>query len=176
MRHPPYRFERSRIVRQAWDDVPVYVRKLVAKEFVVDLLGVIDARERLGDGRDIFRQLNPLRRRQVEEFCRMVLQNDNGPAAKELIVMEIGFREPEIRNEMIGSWPGTCAGLARRIGHVRMLNGGVIISCSSPTSIFNGAAACSIAKSQGAREWRGARLGDPWAIALTPCFTRRYSA
>jgi len=41
MRDPPHRIERCRIAGQAWDDVPVDVRELVAEEFVVDLLGGI---------------------------------------------------------------------------------------------------------------------------------------
>ena len=41
VRHPPHRFQRGRIVRQTWNDVPVDVRELVAEEFVVDFFGVI---------------------------------------------------------------------------------------------------------------------------------------
>lgn len=42
MQDPPNRIERRRISGQAWDDVPVDVRELVAEEFIVDLLGIID--------------------------------------------------------------------------------------------------------------------------------------
>ena len=57
MRNPPHRFKRRRIVGQAWDDVPVDVGELVAEEFVVDLFGVIDLSECVGNGRDVFHQL-----------------------------------------------------------------------------------------------------------------------
>lgn len=42
----------------------------------------------------------------------MVSEDDDGPAGKELVIVEIGFRESEIRNEMIGSRPGFRAGFA----------------------------------------------------------------
>lgn len=160
MRDPPYRFERSRIVRQTRDDVPVDVGELIAEELVVDLLGIIDLRECLGDGGHILHQLNPFRRSQVEEFRCVALENNDSPPAKELIVVEVGFREAEIRNEMIGSRPGTCAGLARRVGHVRMCDGHYLISRPSTAPTFNDATGRSIAKLQCASEWRGARRGD----------------
>jgi len=120
MWHPPDWFERSGIVRQARDEVPMDVRQLVAEEFVVDLLGPIGLRERLGDQGHFFHQLHPFCRRQMEEFCRVALKDDNGPAGEELVFMEIGFRETEIHDDMIGSGPGFCAGLAGRIGHGRL--------------------------------------------------------
>lgn len=131
VRHPPHRVERSRVIRQAWNDVPVDVRKLVAQEFVVDFLGAIDLRERLGDGVHGFHQLNSFRRRQMEEFRCMALQDDDGPTAEKLIVVEIDFCESDMRNEMIGSWPGSCAGFARRVAHVRMFEERRLILCPS---------------------------------------------
>jgi len=67
------------------------VRELVAEEFVVDLLGVIDLREGLSDSRDFFHQLHAFRRRQVEEFRRVALKDHDGPAGEELVVVEIDF-------------------------------------------------------------------------------------
>ncbi len=120
MRHPPDRFERRGICGEAGDNVPVDVRQLVAEEFVVDLLGSIDLRERLGNQVHVFHQLHPFCRRQVEELRCVMLENEDGPAGEELIVMEVGLRHAEIRDDMIGSGPGLCAGLAGRIGHGRL--------------------------------------------------------
>ncbi len=58
MRDSPHRIEGRGISGQAWDDVPVDVRELVAEEFVVDLLGIIDLYEYPSDGRDVFHQLH----------------------------------------------------------------------------------------------------------------------
>lgn len=91
MRHAPHRFERSRIVRHARDDVPMNVRQLVAEEFVVDLLGSIGLCERVGDRGHVLHQPQSLRRRQVEQFRCVTLKDDDGPAGEELIIMEIGF-------------------------------------------------------------------------------------
>lgn len=120
MRYPPDWFERGGIVCQAWDEMPMYMRQLIAEEFVVDLLGPIDLRKGLGDLVHFFHQLHPFLRRQVEELCRVALKDEDGPAGEELILMEVGLRTPEICDEMVGSRPGPCAGLARRIGHGRL--------------------------------------------------------
>lgn len=120
MGYPPDRFERRGICGEARDDVPMDVRQLVAEEFVVDLSGSIDLCKRLGDEVHVFHQLHPFRRRQVKELRCMALEDEDGPAGKELIVVQIGFRESEIRDEMIGSRPGFCAGLAGGIGHGRL--------------------------------------------------------
>jgi len=117
MRHPPDWLEGGGVVCLARDEMPVDVRQLVAEEFVVDLCGPIGLRERLGDQGDVFHQLYPFCRRQMKEFCRVALKDDNGPAGEELIVMQVDLRDAEIRDEMIGSGPGLCAGLAGRIGH-----------------------------------------------------------
>ncbi len=120
MRHQPDWFERRGVRGEAGDNVPVDVRQLVAEEFVVDLLGSIDLRERLGDPVYVFHQLYPFHRRQVKELRCVTLENEDGPAGEKLIVVQIGFRESEIRDDMIGSGPGLCAGLAGMIGHGRL--------------------------------------------------------
>lgn len=120
MGYPPDRLERRGICGEAGDYMPVDVRQLVAEEFVVDLLGPIGLCERLGDQIHFFHQLHPFCWRQMKEFCRVALKDDNGPAGEELVFMEIGFRESEIHDDMIGSGPGFCAGLTGRIGHGRL--------------------------------------------------------
>lgn len=120
MGYPPDRFERRGVGGEAGDDVPVDVRQLVAEEFVVDFLGPIGLGERLGDLVHVFHQLHPFRRRQVKELRCVTLEDEDGPAGEELIVMEVGRRNAEIRDDMIGSGPGLCAGLAGRIGHGRL--------------------------------------------------------
>ena len=47
MLHTPDRFERGRVVREAGNKVPMDVGKLVAKQFVVDLAGLVDLAERI---------------------------------------------------------------------------------------------------------------------------------
>jgi hypothetical protein len=42
MLHPPHWFEGVWVAGQTGNHMPVYMRELVAKEFVVDLLGLID--------------------------------------------------------------------------------------------------------------------------------------
>ncbi len=117
MLHLPYWFERSRIAGEARDDVPVDMGELVAQEFVIDLLSLINLCNSLGDQIYLFHELKPLRRRQVKEFRGVAVEDDYRPAGKELIVMEKGFRQSEIRNEMIVSRPNGLAGLACRVAH-----------------------------------------------------------
>ncbi len=117
MLHPPDWFEGGRVVREAGDEVPVDVGELVAEEFVVDLPGLIDLAKSFGDQVHFFHQLHPLRGGQLEEFCCMAFEDDDCPAGKELIVMEIGFGQSEVGDGMVGARPGALAGFARRVGH-----------------------------------------------------------
>ena len=117
MLYPPDRFERSWVVRAAWDDVPMNMRKLVAEEFVVDLLGFKDLRENLGDQIRFFYQLNPLSWCQVKELRGMPLKNHHRPSGEKLIVMEIGVRQSKVGDEMVLPRPGALAGFACRVGH-----------------------------------------------------------
>ena len=49
MLYPPHWFERSRVVGQSGNHMPVDVGELVAEEFVIDLLGLIDLSQDFGD-------------------------------------------------------------------------------------------------------------------------------
>ncbi len=106
MLYPPHWFERGGVVREAWDDVPVDVRELVAQEFIVDLPGFTDLGQGLGHQVYLLHQLNPFRRSQMKQLCRVAFEDDDGPAGEELIVVEIGVRQPEVGDEMVGSGPG----------------------------------------------------------------------
>jgi len=93
------------------------VGKLIAEQLVVDLPGPIGLRKCLGDSAHFLHELDPLRRRQMEQFRRVALQDNDGPTGEKLIVMEIGFREPKIRDDMLGSGPDMLARFAGRISH-----------------------------------------------------------
>ena len=71
--------------------MPVNVRELVAEEFVVDLPGLIDLGKGLGDEVYLLHQLNPFRGSQMEQLCCVAFEDDDGPAGKELVVVQIGF-------------------------------------------------------------------------------------
>ncbi len=117
MLHPPDRFERGRIGGQPGDHMPVDVGELVAEEFVINLLGLIDLRDNFGEEAHFFHQLNPLRRSQMKQLGRVALEDDDGPAREELILMQIGLGEAQVRDEMVFSRPAALAGLARGIHH-----------------------------------------------------------
>jgi hypothetical protein len=117
MLHSPYWFERRRVTGEARDNVPVNVGELVAQEFVVDLPGFIDLRDNFGDQIHFLHQLNPLCRSKLKELCGMTVKDYHCPAGEKLIVVEKGFRQSEIRNEMIVSWPGGLADLAGWVAH-----------------------------------------------------------
>ena len=70
--------------------MPVNVGELVAKEFVIDLLGFIDLGKSFGDEIHFLHQLNPFRGSQMKQLCRVALEDDDGPAGEVLIVMKIG--------------------------------------------------------------------------------------
>ena len=117
MLHPPHWFEWGWVAGQSGNDMPVDVGELVAEEFVVDLPGLIDLRDNLGDQVHFFHQLNPLCRGQVKKLRRMPLKDYHRPAGKELIVMEIGLRQSEVGDEVISARPGARAGFASWIFH-----------------------------------------------------------
>lgn len=117
MRHSPDRFERGRVGGESGNDMPVDVGELVAEEFVIDLLGLIDLGEDFGDAADILHQQNPFRGSQMKQFCCMAFEYDDGPAGEELILMQIGPGEAQIRDKMVFSRPAALAGFARWIFH-----------------------------------------------------------
>ena len=97
--------------------MPVNVGELVAKEFVIDLLGFIELGKSFGDKIHFLHQLNPFRGSQMKQLCRVAFEDNDGPAVEELIVVQIGFGQAEVGNEMVFFRPATLAGLARRIAH-----------------------------------------------------------
>ncbi len=117
MLHQPHRFEGGRVADEAGNDMPVDVRKLVAEEFVVDLFGSIDLGKGFGYEVHFLYQLSPFRGSEMKQLCRMMFEHHNGPAGKELIFVEIGARQPEVGDEMVGFWPASLAGFASWICH-----------------------------------------------------------
>lgn len=117
MLYPPDRFEGGRVGGQPWNDMPVNVGELVAEEFVIDLPGLIDLGEGLGDETDFLHQLNPFRGGQVKEFCRVALEDDDGPAGEELILVQVGLGQTQVCDEMLFFRPAALAGFAGRIHH-----------------------------------------------------------
>ena len=107
MLHQPHWFEGGWVVDQSGNHMPVDVGKLVAKEFVVDLSGPIDLGKGFGYEAHFLHQLNPFHRGQLEQLSRVLFEYDKGPAGKELIVVEIGVRQAEVGDEMVGLGPGT---------------------------------------------------------------------
>lgn len=104
--HPPHRFERGRIVREAGNEMPVDMGELVAQQFVVDLSGLVNLAQNFGGQIDFFDQLKSFGGRQMKEFCRMAAEDQHCPTGKKLIVMKIGPRQSEVGDEMVGVWPG----------------------------------------------------------------------
>jgi len=56
----------------------------------------------------------------MKQLCRVAFEDDDGPAGEELIVMQIGPREAQIRDEMVFSWPNALAGLTGGIHRNRL--------------------------------------------------------
>jgi hypothetical protein len=117
VRDAPHWFERCRVVRESWNDMPVDVGELVAEEFIVDLPGVENLRECFRKEIDLLHQLNPLRRSQMKQLCRVAFEQDDGPAWKELVVVQIGLGEAEVGNEMVFFGPAALASFASWIFH-----------------------------------------------------------
>lgn len=57
MRYSPYRFQRGWIIRQSGNDMPMDMGELIPQEFIVDLLGLVDLGQDIGDSADFFNQL-----------------------------------------------------------------------------------------------------------------------
>ena len=86
MLHPPHWFEGSRVAGQTGNHMPVYMRELVAKEFVIDFFGFIDLDQSFGHQAHFFHQLNPFCGGQIKQLRRVAFEHDDGPTGKELIV------------------------------------------------------------------------------------------
>ena len=91
--------------------------ELVAEEFIIDFLGLIDLAENFGDTADFLHQQNPLRGGQMKQLCRMAFEDEDGPAGEELIVMQIDLGEVEVGDEMGFGGPAALASLTGRIHH-----------------------------------------------------------
>jgi hypothetical protein len=66
MLYSPDWFQGGWIICPAWDYMPVNMREPIAKEFIIDLLGLVDFRQNFGDEGDLFDQLNTFGRCQLE--------------------------------------------------------------------------------------------------------------
>jgi len=117
MFYPPYWIERGRVAGQSRNDMPVDVKELVAEEFVVDLPGLIDLGQGLGDEVYFLHQLNPFCGSQMKQLCCVAFEHYDGPAGEELIVMQVGLGEAEVGNEMVFFGPYALAGLTGRVAH-----------------------------------------------------------
>ena len=117
MVHPPDRFQGIRVGRQAGDEMPVDMRQLIAQQFVIDFPGAKDLCERFGHERDLFHQLNALGRRQVKQFGGVAPEDDDRPAGKELVFVQVGLGQPQVGDEVVGARPGALTGFAGRLGH-----------------------------------------------------------
>src|SRR5438093_12233794 len=93
---------------ESWDDMPVNVRELVAEQLVVDLDGIEHDGQRARDFRDFFYELAALFPREVEQLGRMPLEHQHRSARKELIIMQVGDREPEFGDLVILPRPPPC--------------------------------------------------------------------
>lgn len=93
------------------------MRKLVAKEFIVDLLGLVDFSQGLGHVADLLDQLSTFGRCEMEQLGSVALKDDDCPSRKELVVMEIGFGQFEIRYEIVWLRPSPEAEFAGLIAH-----------------------------------------------------------
>lgn len=117
MLYPPHWFEGGRVAGQSGNDMPVDMGKLVAEEFVIDLLGHIDLGKGFGDQVHFLHQLNPFRGSQMKQLCGVAFEDDDGPAGEELILMQVGLGEAEISDEMVFFRPAALAGFAPWIRH-----------------------------------------------------------
>ncbi len=117
MLHSPHWLKGSWVVGQSGTHMPVDVGELVAKEFIVDLPGLIDLCQGLGDEAHFLYQLNSFRGSEMKQLCRVAFEDDDGPTWEKLILVQIGLREAKICNEMAFFRPAALAGLARGIRH-----------------------------------------------------------
>jgi len=91
MLHPPHRIKGGWVVGESGNEMPVDVGELVTEEFVVDLPGRIDLGECLSDETHFLHQLYSFCGGQMKQFCCVPLEDDDGPAGKELVIVKIGL-------------------------------------------------------------------------------------
>lgn len=97
--------------------MPMDVGELVAEEFVIDLLGLIDFGENAGNATDVLHQQSPFRGGQMKQLCRMAFKDDDGPAGEKLIFMQIDFGEVKVGDEMGFGGPAALASFTSGIYH-----------------------------------------------------------
>ena len=117
VRNAPDRFGWRRIIVKARDQMPVDVRKLVAKQSVIHFFRVEHLGKDFCEPAHFLHELNSLGRSQMKQFRGMAFKDDHGPAGEKLIVVEVGHRQSKIGDEMVGARPGPRAGFASGIGH-----------------------------------------------------------
>lgn len=61
------------------------MRQLISQQLVIDFDCFQFVLQPMGDEGDAFNQLLPLSRREIKEFRRMAIENEDRPAEKELI-------------------------------------------------------------------------------------------
>src|SRR5438132_7810167 len=91
--------------------MPVNVRELVAEQLIVDLDGIKHDGQCARDFRDFFYELAALFPCEVEQLGRMTLEHQHRPAWKELVITEVGDREPQLRNLVVLRRPLPCTDL-----------------------------------------------------------------
>ena len=91
MRYTPHWFSWGRIISQAWDQMPMNMGKLVAKEFVVDLLGLVDLGQGVGHQVHLFNQLSSFGRCELKELSGVTLKHHNRPSGEKLVFVKIGL-------------------------------------------------------------------------------------
>ncbi len=89
--------------------MPMDMGKLVPEKFVVDLLRLVDLGRDVGHSVDLLDQLKTFGGCKLEQFSGMALEDHNGPAWEELIVVEIDLRQSEVCDEMVLSRPRSLA-------------------------------------------------------------------
>ncbi len=92
--------------------MPMDMRKLIPEEFVVHLLCVVGIEQDVGYPVDLLDQLKTFGGCELEELGGMALEDHDGPAREELVIVEIGLRQSKVGNKMVLSRPGARASLA----------------------------------------------------------------
>ena len=101
MGNPPYWLERRGIVWKAWYEMPMNVRGLIAKQAIVHFFGCEGPVQHFCQPADFLHELDALGRRQIKQFRSVAFEYDDAPAGEKLVVMKIGHRQSQIRNEVV---------------------------------------------------------------------------
>ncbi len=101
MRNPPYWLERRGIVWKAWYEMPMNVRGLIAKQAIVHFFSCEGPVQHFCQPADFLHELDAFGRRQIKQFRGMAFEHNDAPAGEKLVVMKIGRRQSQIRNEVV---------------------------------------------------------------------------